>query len=166
MRFSRLFANAERVLALLWAGPHAGPDYDEASLHAIRSETATRISAGKDRLAAFSRIPTNIDQFRNAIGRSFQHLRGWACTALAAHTNFHLESGLFDLVIVDEASQCSLAAVLPLAYRAKRLAVVGDPYQLYPIISLSDRLLEGIAHGVGFENTAAVTEKRGITRLM
>ena len=124
----------------------------EASLHAIRSETATRISAGKDRLAAFSKIPTNIDQFRNAIGRSFQHLRGWACTALTAHTNFHLESGLFDLVIVDEASQCSLAAVLPLAYRAKRLAVVGDPYQLNPIISLSDELLKGIAHGVGFEN--------------
>ena len=124
----------------------------EASLHAIRSETATRISVGKDRLAAFSKIPTNIDQFRNAIGRSFQHLRGWACTALTAHTNFHLESGLFDLVIVDEASQCSLAAVLPLAYRAKRLAVVGDPYQLNPIISLSDELLKGIAHGVGFEN--------------
>ena len=124
----------------------------EASLQAICSETATRISAGKDRLTAFSKIPANIDQFRNAIGRSFQHLRGWACTALTAHTNFHLESGLFDLVIVDEASQCSLAAVLPLAYRAKRLAVVGDPYQLKPINSLSDKLLKGIAHGVGFEN--------------
>ena len=124
----------------------------EASLHAIRSETATRISAGKDRLAAFGRIPANIDQFKSAIGRSFKHLRGWACTALTAHSNFHLESGLFDLVIVDEASQCSLAAVLPLAYRARRLAVVGDPYQLNPIISLSDELLKGIAHGAGFEN--------------
>ena len=63
-----------------------------------------------------------------------------------------MESGLFDLVIVDEASQCSLAAVLPLAYRAKRLAVVGDPYQLNPIVSLSDGLLQEIATQTGFDN--------------
>ena len=55
-------------------------------------------------------------------------------------------------MIVDEASQCSLAAVLPLAYRAKRLAVVGDPYQLNPIVSLSDGLLQEIATQTGLDN--------------
>ncbi len=125
-----------------------------ASLHAIRVDTASRISAGADQLAAFGRIPANRDRFRRAISNSSGHLRGWACTALTAHSNFPLEAGLFDLVIVDEASQCSLAAVLPLAYRANRLAVVGDPCQLNPIVSLSDGLLQQIAQQAGFDNHA------------
>ena len=124
----------------------------DASLHAIRVDTAARISSGAGRLTAFDTIPTHSDRFKQAIGNSFQHLRGWACTALTADSNFPLESGLFDLVIVDEASQCSLAAVLPLAYRAKRLAIVGDPCQLNPIVSLSDGLLQEIATQTGFDN--------------
>ena len=130
----------------------ASRQWEGASLHAIRADTASRISAGADQLAAFGRIPANRDRFRRAISNSSGHLRGWACTALTAHSNFPLEAGLFDLVIVDEASQCSLAAVLPLAYRAKRLAVVGDPYQLNPSVSLSDGLLQQIAHQAGFDN--------------
>lgn len=130
----------------------ADQKWADASLYAIRVDTAVRVSAGADRLAAFGTIPANGDRFKRAISNSFHHLRGWACTALAAHSNFPLESGLFDLVIVDEASQCSLAAVLPLAYRAKRLAVVGDPYQLNPIVSLSDGLLQEIATQTGFYN--------------
>ena len=130
----------------------ADQKWSDVSLYAIRVDTATRISSGADRLAAFGTIPANSDRFKRAIGNSFHHLRGWACTALTAHSNFPLESGLFDLVIVDEASQCSLAAVLPLAYRAKRLAVVGDPYQLNPIVSLSDGLLQEIATQTGFDN--------------
>ena len=138
----------------------ADQKWADASLYAIRVDTATRISSGADRLAAFHTIPANSDRFRRAIGNSFHHLRGWACTALTAHSNFPMESGLFDLVIVDEASQCSLAAVLPLAYRAKRLAVVGDPYQLNPIVSLSAGLLQEIATQTGFDNDAL--RERGI----
>ena len=138
----------------------ADQKWAEASLYAIRADTATRISSGANRLAAFGTISANLDRFKRAIGNSFHHLRGWACTALSAHSNFPLESELFDLVIVDEASQCSLAAVLPLAYRAKRLAVVGDPYQLNPIVSLSDRLLQEIATQTGFDNDDL--RKRGI----
>ena len=124
----------------------------EASLSAIRAETAARIRSGASQLAAFSTISARGEQFKRAIGNSLSSLRGWACTALSAGSNFPLESGLFDLVIVDEASQCSLASVLPLAYRAKRLAVVGDPYQLPPIVSLSDQLLQDIATQTGFDN--------------
>lgn len=138
----------------------ADEKWAEASLYAIRADTATRICAGADRLAAFGTISANVDRFKRAIGNSFHHLRGWACTALSTQHNFPLESGLFDLVIVDEASQCSLAAVLPLAYRAKRLAVVGDPYQLNPIISLSDGLLQEIATQTEFDNDDL--RKRGI----
>ena len=138
----------------------ADQKWADASLHAIRTDTAARISSGADRLAAFGKIPAHSDRFKRAVVNSFHHLRGWACTALTADSNFPLESGLFDLVIVDEASQCSLAAVLPLAYRAKRLAVVGDPCQLNPIVSIGDRLLQKIATQTGFDTNDLC--KRGI----
>lgn len=129
--------------------PQADRERREASLAAIRSEAATRIRSGAGRLEAFGRIPAYGSPFRRTIVDSLDHLRGWACTALATHSNFPLKPGLFDLVIVDEASQCTLAAVLPLAYRAKRLAVVGDPNQLQPVVDLGDGLLRQIASQAG-----------------
>ena len=44
---------------------------------------------------------------------------------------------MFDLVIVDEASQCSIPSVVPLLYRAKRALMIGDAMQL-PHISNVD----------------------------
>ena len=132
--------------------PEANRKWSAAGLAAIRAETGTRIRSGAHRLAAFGTTPAGGYRFRNAIVHSFQHLRGWACTALSAQSNFPLDPGLFDLVIVDEASQCSLAAVLPLAYRAKRLAVVGDPNQLQPIVSLGDGLLRETAAQAEFQD--------------
>ena len=53
----------------------------------------------------------------------------WIVTAQSTQS-IPLEPGLFDLVIVDEASQCTLTNILPLAYRGRRLAIIGDPNQL------------------------------------
>ena len=43
---------------------------------------------------------------------------------------FPLEAGLFDLIIVDEASQVNLAEILPVFYRGKNICIVGDHKQL------------------------------------
>lgn len=43
---------------------------------------------------------------------------------------FPLTEGIFDYLIVDEASQCNQATTLHLAYRAKRMIVVGDQRQM------------------------------------
>lgn len=43
---------------------------------------------------------------------------------------FPLQPDLFDLVIVDEASQVNLAEILPAFYRGKRICIVGDHNQL------------------------------------
>ena len=132
------------------------PDRDrkwaEASLCAIRTDSAARIRAAAGRLEVFGRAQAGGGAFRNIVGNALPDLRGWACTALSAGSNFPLEAGLFDLVIVDEASQSSLAAVLPLAYRAKRLAAVGDPCQLQPIVLPGDGVLQTIAEEVGFDS--------------
>jgi len=60
----------------------------------------------------------------------------WTVSSLSANRWFPLEPGLFDLVIIDEASQSDLASALPLLYRAKRAMVVGDPHQLTHITNL------------------------------
>jgi very-short-patch-repair endonuclease len=53
----------------------------------------------------------------------------WITTAQAPQA-IPLEPELFDLVVIDEASQCTLTNLLPLMYRAKRLVVLGDENQL------------------------------------
>lgn len=45
--------------------------------------------------------------------------------------SFPAEQGIFDVVIVDEASQCDLRA-LPVLFRGKKVLVVGDPEQISP----------------------------------
>lgn len=53
----------------------------------------------------------------------------WITTAQAAQA-IPLQPQLFDLVVIDEASQCTLTNLLPLVYRARTLAVIGDEHQL------------------------------------
>jgi hypothetical protein len=64
--------------------------------------------------------------FRDVVRRGFPV----AVTNLAVSSNLPLEPGMFDLLIVDEASTCDPASLLPLLYRAKRAVIVGDPHQL------------------------------------
>lgn len=42
----------------------------------------------------------------------------------------------FDLLVVDEASQCDVPSTIPLLFRAKRACVIGDPKQLKAIHSM------------------------------
>lgn len=58
-----------------------------------------------------------------------------ATTCISAHKLGPTEP-YFDIVIVDEASQCNLAMSLVPILRGKRLMLVGDPQQLNPVILL------------------------------
>lgn len=61
----------------------------------------------------------------------------WAVTSLSAKGRLPLQPGFFDLLIVDEASQCDIASAIPLLFRAKRAVVIGDPNQLRHISALA-----------------------------
>lgn len=79
----------------------------------------------------------------------------WAVTSLSARGRVPFEPGFFDLLVIDEASQCDIASALPLLYRAKRAVIIGDPKQLKHISSLpvrQDRQLlakHGLVEGSG-----------------
>lgn len=60
----------------------------------------------------------------------------WGVTNLSARTNLPLKSALFDLVVIDEASQCDIASALPLLFRAKRALIIGDRNQLIHVSTL------------------------------
>ncbi len=64
-----------------------------------------------------------------------QHKPIWLCTTASARSLFPLIAGMFDLVIFDESSQFDFVAAIPLLYRAKAAAVIGDPNQLGPIVN-------------------------------
>ncbi len=63
----------------------------------------------------------------------------WAVTSLSARGRVPMDPGFFDLVVIDEASQCDVASALPLLYRAKRSVIIGDPMQLRHISALTPR---------------------------
>jgi very-short-patch-repair endonuclease len=74
----------------------------------------------------------------------------WAVTSLSARGRLPFQAGLFDLVVIDEASQCDIASALPLLFRAKRAVIIGDPLQLKHVSTVApqeDRLILA-AHGL------------------
>ncbi|MCO5252117.1 MAG: AAA domain-containing protein [Candidatus Kapabacteria bacterium] len=64
----------------------------------------------------------------------------FSVTNLSIKGQFPLEAGCFDLVIIDEASQCDIASVIPLLYRAKRCVILGDKMQLKHIPNMPNTL--------------------------
>jgi very-short-patch-repair endonuclease len=102
-----------------------------------RSVVTDTIARNKSRFSTLSQARSSYYGTLKAIETVAPYLRGWASTTLSLHQNFPLKAGLFDYVIVDEASQCHLAYILPAVFRAKRLILVGDPNQLPPISQLT-----------------------------
>jgi len=74
---------------------------------------------------------------------------GWAVTSLSTR-RLPLGPALFDLVIIDEASQCAIPHVLPLLFRARRALVIGDAMQLPHIAK------------IGPEREALIRRKTGL----
>lgn len=83
------------------------------------------------------KLPPSIYREYSNLSEKISHLLPcWAVTSLSAKGRIPFEPGYFDLVVFDEASQCDIASALPLLYRAKRAAVIGDPKQLAHISGL------------------------------
>ncbi|MFD0962787.1 AAA domain-containing protein [Pseudofulvibacter geojedonensis] len=62
-----------------------------------------------------------------------------------------LEKELFDIVIIDEATQCDIASCLPLFQRAKKIVVAGDTNQLRHMSFLSTVQMRSFQNKYGLE---------------
>lgn len=71
------------------------------------------------------------------------------CTLLSVAGSLPLQSAMFDLVIFDEAAQFNFIDAIPIMFRAKRVAVMGDPKQLAQVGAYSSALIFKIATAMG-----------------
>lgn len=60
----------------------------------------------------------------------------WASTMLSLRRTSPCLPAVFTLVIIDEASQCEIPPMIPALFRAQRAAIIGDPNQFPPVITL------------------------------
>ncbi len=79
----------------------------------------------------------------------------WAVTSLSTRGRVPLEPGFFDLVVIDEASQCDIASALPLLFRAKAAVIIGDPKQLRHISAIPPRRDRELLHKHGLDEGCA-----------
>jgi len=96
-------------------------------VHRYANELSNGPSGGRRRRIAAS--------YFDAVLRMFPV---WSTTNLSTQ-DLPLQAGLFDIVVIDEASQCDIPSALPLLFRGKRLVIIGDHKQLTHIATLPDR---------------------------
>ncbi len=109
-------------------------------LQALKSKT------GQEKETLFEKV--NFDRVLNA-------LPIWVVNTADVNRVLPLKKELFDLVIIDEASQCDIASSLPLLQRAKRAVIVGDPKQLRHISFLSRAQQSQMANQLGIGHVPA-----------
>lgn len=76
-------------------------------------------------------------KYYNLLPQITNILSCWAVTSLSVRSKVPFEPCFFDLVIIDEASQCDIASAIPLLYRAKRAVIIGDDKQLTHITTIN-----------------------------
>lgn len=96
----------------------------------------TETQKGWKRFAAELRKRRRVKPVRKVVeqykGYLFKIAPCWLASPESVSKIFPLERNLFDLAIVDEASQLAVERAIPLLYRAKRAVVAGDEKQLPP----------------------------------
>ena len=122
---------------------------------AIVSERLSEPGA-KVAIAQYRQYLPNLPWREAELGRFVHHtlkmlhvLQVNATTNLSVKSAFPLHNRLFDLLIIDEASQCDLATALPMILRAKRVVIIGDPMQLKHISGVHPFEEEEIARYLG-----------------
>lgn len=94
----------------------------------------------KSLVANRKRLQTNIleeEDFRPLL----EAFPCWCVTTYAVSDSLPLKPGMFDVTIIDEASQCDIASCFPILFRAKRAVIVGDDKQL-PHLSFLEKAKE------------------------
>lgn len=163
--FTDLLSFAEAEVAWRQKGAEADAVADDAQLLTMLRETDRRVretagamlqaSVAEQATTARAAIHDRVEAVKSRSPRQWSSLErilpqvsGWAVTARSPR-RFRDRAALFDLVIVDEASQCSTPDVLPLLFRARRALVIGDPMQLQHITTLQPRQEAEAHRGAG-----------------
>ncbi len=121
-----------------------------SSARALAEGVAARMQDWKAALHALSGARSTGPGWPQALQAALPAARGWACDLLELASSLPLEAGLFDLGLLEEAGSCSLAAALPLAYRCRRLALLGDPAGEFRQVAPDPARLRRMARHFGY----------------
>ncbi|MFH1101407.1 MAG: AAA domain-containing protein [Methanobacteriota archaeon] len=122
--------------------------FEQDWLHKINTQTPTlqhhisRYLEVSERLEHYIKNPriwTQLDiTQKKELEKILPILPVWIVTNLSAKNSLPFTPAAFDIVIIDEASQCDIPSALPLLYRAKQVVIIGDPKQLRHISLLKE----------------------------
>ena len=101
-------------------------------------------------------IPWKFDEvsdFRSVSHDFLESFKVISISNLSVKKAFLQEEALFDLLVIDEASQSDISSSLPLIYRAHRVVILGDPLQLPHITSIKDTEQDFIANELSIATT-------------
>jgi very-short-patch-repair endonuclease len=125
-RLEKLCREGKALLPTLVDALHACSEEDARHLLDLRGNLG--LVGGKEALRSL---------WKENAGLILRHFPLWACSTLAVAGRIPLAPGLFDYLIVDEATTSDLASALPLFARAKHAIVVGDRQQTGMISDLN-----------------------------
>lgn len=122
------------------------------SFNEAKQQWLERCASNPDALGALSRLKAALprnnlriteDEY-DLFQKSLEILPIWVVTGQSAQS-IPLVAGGFDLILIDEASQCTLTNLLPLLFRGKRVGIIGDSNQLNAIPSIPANMERSIA---------------------
>lgn len=96
-------------------------------------------SSFKRQTALFQTQGANSEAVQDAVIKFKRWLKitpAWATTMLSLTRSAPCLPGVYDTVIIDEASQCDVPPMIPALYRAKNAVIVGDPQQFPPVVTM------------------------------
>jgi|GEM_PF-1081341 hypothetical protein len=109
-------------------------------LNKFHSKNKSIVHYAEEYVSASEKLEEYADDHKDrskAYNKQYKNLRKllevfpvWVVTNLSVKNSLPLKNNLFDILIIDEASQCDIPSVLPLLYRAKQVVIIGDPNQL------------------------------------
>lgn len=76
----------------------------------------------------------------------------WLVNNQGIYNVLPFEKEIFDVAIIDEATQCDIASCIPILQRAKRIVIVGDPHQLRHVSFLPKSDMTNFAHKNGIKD--------------
>lgn len=114
------------------------------SIKQIIRKLASAFGKSKKAFKTFDNLRKDPNNFRSIL----ELIPIWIMELDDASRIIPLEIGLFDYVILDEASQCNVAYTLPVMFRSKRALFVGDSEQMRDttIMFKSNRVFDELAH--------------------
>ncbi|MDP3057078.1 MAG: AAA domain-containing protein [bacterium] len=114
------------------------------TIRQIVNKLAKAFGKSKKAFKTFDNLRKDVNNF-NAI---LDLIPVWIMELDDASRIIPLEAGIFDYVILDEASQCNVAYTLPVMYRTNRVLFVGDSEQMRDstIMFKSNKFFDQLAH--------------------